>query len=131
MFQMTDATFAEAKGLCIRGHAVVRSNDVPSCWFNRLYFRVVPSHAVELTSAYLDRAVADALARNHILAATPRQMRHLAATIHLCGAHAGELYARNGFHFAEGQRCAEHDPRIYIARVDALTAEFSRLATRQ
>ena len=37
-----------------------------SFWFNWLLFRIMPSHSVELTAAYLDRAVAGALARYRI-----------------------------------------------------------------
>jgi hypothetical protein len=68
------------------------------------------------------------LARNRITHATLQQKQHLAATIHLCGAGAGDLYARHGFHFAEGQRCGDHDPRGYLARVDAMKTLFAHLA---
>jgi len=40
--------FAEAKRYCIHDHVVVEDgpwHDLRSCWFNSLYFRVVPSHA--------------------------------------------------------------------------------------
>jgi hypothetical protein len=131
MYQMTDGTFAEARNFCIRAHQVVPDGPWSawhSCWFNSLYFRVLPSHAVELTSSYLDLHVADILARNRIAGASLQQKQHLAATIHLCGAGAADLYARRGFRFVEGQRCGEHDPRAYLARIDALKHEFSRLA---
>jgi len=77
----------------------------------------VPSHAVELTSAYLDRAVAGALTRHGIRAATPAQKENLAALIHLCGAGVGDRYAKRGLHFAPGLRCGDHDAARYIARV--------------
>lgn len=131
MYQMTDGTFAEARHYCIRDHVVVADGpwkDWHSCWFNGLYFRVIPSHAVELTSAYLDLRVASTLARYRVTRATSQQRQHLAATIHLCGAGAGDLYARHGFHFAPEQRCGDHDPRVYLARVDAMRAAFARLA---
>jgi hypothetical protein len=54
MYQMTDAAFAEARRYCIRHHTVVEDG----CWFNGLYTRVVPSHAIELTAVFLDRKVA-------------------------------------------------------------------------
>lgn len=133
MYQMTDGTFAEARRFCIHDHAVLAEghwNDFRSCWFNKLYFRVIPSHAVELTSAYLDLHVASALARNSIAAASGRQKRHLAAAIHLCGAGAGDLYARRGFRFTEGQMCGDHDPRVYLARIDQLRTEFAQVAAR-
>jgi hypothetical protein len=59
MYQMTDAAFAEARRYCIRHHTVVEDG----CWFNGLYTRVVPSHAIELTAVFLDRKVAAILAR--------------------------------------------------------------------
>jgi hypothetical protein len=131
MYQMTDGTFDEARHFCVHDHAVATEgvwDDVHSCWFNSLYFRVIPSHSVELTSAYLDVHVANTLARYRITHATPLQRQHLAATMHLCGAGAGDLYARHGFHFAAGQRCGDHDPRSYLARVDVMIAIFRQLA---
>jgi hypothetical protein len=134
MYQMTDGTFAEARKSCIRDHAIVQDgpwDDWHSCWFNGFYVRVLPSHAVELTSAYLSLHVASTLARNHIANATLLQKQHLAAAIHLCGAGAGEIYARHGFRFAEGQRCGDHDPRAYLARVDALKKQFTHVAAHE
>ncbi|HSD51650.1 MAG TPA: transglycosylase SLT domain-containing protein, partial [Candidatus Methylomirabilis sp.] len=100
MYQITDATFREAKRYCIHDHVVVEDgpwDDVRSCWFNRLYTRVLPSHAIELTAAWLDRGVAGALGRQRIAAATLQQKQDLAAVIHLCGAGAGGAYAMRGF----------------------------------
>ena len=134
MYQMTDGTFAEAKNYCIHDHTVAQAgawNDWQSCWFNGLYFRVIPSHAVELTAAYLDLHVAGVLARHRISAASILEKQHLAAVIHLCGAGAGDLYVRRGFRFFDGEKCGDHDPRLYLARVDALKTEFTRLAARE
>ncbi len=63
--------------------------------------------------------------------ATPAQVRHLAAVVHLCGAGAAAGYARRGFQFSPGQRCGDHDPRDYLARVDAAREVFARLAAQQ
>ncbi len=134
MYQMTDGTFAEAKHYCIHNHALAQDgpwDDWQSCWFNGLYVRVIPSHAVELTSAFLDLHVASTLARHQIFNASPQEKQHLAAAIHLCGAGAGDFYVRHGFRFVDGQRCGAHDPRIYLAQVDALKAEFTHLAARE
>ena len=131
MYQITDGTFAEARRYCVRDHAVVEAgawHDPRACWFNGLYLRVVPSHAVELTSAYLNVRVAGILARQRIGAATLRQKQDLAAVIHLCGAGAGEAYARRGFKLTEGQRCGDHDVRAYLERLEAMKRTFARLA---
>ncbi len=125
MYQITDGTFREAKRYCIHDHVAVEEG----CWFNSLYLRVVPSHAVEMTSAYLDQRVAAALARLRISAATLEQKQDLAALMHLCGAAAGEAYAKRGWLLAPGQRCGGHDPQAYLAQVRSLRRQFARLST--
>jgi hypothetical protein len=131
MYQITDPTFREAKRYCIRDHAVVETGawyDVRSCWFNALYTRVVPSHSVELTSALLDRGVADTMQRLSIGAARLQDKQDLAAVIHLCGAGGGDAYAQRGFRLTPGQRCGDHDVGRYLAQVNALKRQFVRLA---
>jgi hypothetical protein len=131
MFQIIDGTFAEARRYCIHDHVVVEEGPwrkPRSCWFNALYTRVVPAHAVEMTAALLDRTVARTLARNRKTTASLQQRQNLAAIIHLCGDGAGDGYARRGFRFRGGQRCGDHDPRRYLARVNTLKRQFARLA---
>lgn len=131
MYQITDGTFAEARRYCIHDHTVVEDgpwNDWRSCWFNRLYTRVIPADAVELTAAYLDHNVKSVLERHHISFATLQQKQDLAAVIHLCGVGAGSTYGGRGLHLRESQRCGDHDVRGYIARVDAMKRVFAMLA---
>jgi hypothetical protein len=132
MYQITDATFREARRFCIHDHVVVEVgawHDIHACWFNGLYSRVIPSHAIEMTSAMLDRGVAETLERHHIRVATLAQKQDLAAVIHLCGAGAGDAYARRGFRLAPRQRCGDHDPARYIALVNSMKRQFARLGT--
>ncbi|MHB1141903.1 MAG: lytic transglycosylase domain-containing protein [Sulfuricaulis sp.] len=131
MYQITDATFAEARRYCIHDHVVVEDGPwhaLRSCWFNSLYTRVVPSHAAELTSAWLDRHVAGALERHRITGAALRQKQDLAAVIHLCGAGAGNVYARRGLRLNDGQRCGDHDVRAYLSKLSAMRRVFARMA---
>jgi hypothetical protein len=131
MFQITDATFREARRYCIHDHVVVeegRWDDLRACWFNALYTRVVPTHAVELTAALLDRQVARAVQRRGV-AASVGQQHDLAAVIHLCGAGAGDLYVQRGFRLTPAQRCGDHDVARYLAQVNGLKRHFLRLAT--
>lgn len=130
MYQITDGTFQIARRYCVHDHVVVGDgpwDDFHSCWFNSLYTRTVPSHAVELTSAYLDRAVADTLRRRRAGGASLGQKQNLAALIHLCGAGAGESYARRGLRLTAGQRCGDHEARVYIARVNAMKNVFAKM----
>jgi hypothetical protein len=130
MYQITDGTFHEATRYCIHDHLVVEDGPwhaVHSCWFNRLYTRVVPSHAIELTAAWLDRGVARAL-EGRPNAATTLQQQDLAAVIHLCGARAGAAFAARDFRLIPRQECGDHDVRHYLAQVNALKRQFARLA---
>src|ERR1700761_710153 len=130
MYQITDGTFEEAKHYCIRDHVVVEDGpwkDWDSCWFNNFYIRVIPSHSIELTSSYLDRAVVATLQRHHVAQATALQKRELAAVIHLCGAGAGDLFARHRFRLNDGQKCGDHEVRVYVARVNTMESVFTKL----
>ncbi|HVN46293.1 MAG TPA: hypothetical protein VMT66_13780, partial [Steroidobacteraceae bacterium] len=134
MYQITDGTFAEARRYCIHHHALVQEgawDDWGSCWFNRLYLRVVPRDAIELTAAYLDLKVNAILAQSTHSLPSRAQQQHLAAVVHLCGAGAAAAYARRGFRFVAGQRCGPHDPRAYLQQVDEMVSEFARLAAAE
>ena len=134
MYQITDATFREARRYCIHDHVVVEEgawHDLHSCWLNGLYTRVVPSHAVELTAALLDRSVAQTLPPRQLAGATLTQKQNLAAVTHLCGAGPAGAYARRGFRLTERQRCGDHDVGRYLAHVNALKREFARLAAAE
>jgi hypothetical protein len=127
MYQITDPTFREARRFCVRDH-VVREDE---CWLRGLYTRVLPSHAVEMTAALLDRDVARILERRRIVRAAPRQKQDLAALIHLCGAGGGDDFARRGLRLAPGQRCGDHDAAAYLTRVNAMKQQFARLAAAE
>lgn len=132
MFQITNGTFQEAKRFCIHDHTVVEEGpwyDMRSCWFNSLYARVVPSHAIEMTAAYLDRQVARTLAGHRGGAATLQQKQDLAVVIHLCGAGAGRAFARRGFRLSPHERCGDHDANLYVTRVRAMRRQFARLGS--
>lgn len=131
MYQLTDGTFAQAKRYCIRDHHVLEDgpwDDWHSCWFNSLYMRVIPSDAIEMTSAYLDRAVTDTLLARHVRRASLQQKQDLATIIHLCGAGEGDLYVRRGFSLLRGQLCGEQAAQAYLERVNAMKRLFDRLS---
>jgi len=125
MYQITDAAFSEARRYCIRDHTVVEDN----CWFNGLYTRNVPSHAVELAAIFLDRHLTAILSLQRNRSATPEQKQDVAAVIYLCGAGPAEGFARRGFKLTPGERCGDQDVATYLADVKAMKAEFRRLAS--
>jgi len=124
LYQMTDPALAEASRYCIRRHTVVATD----CWFNSLYIRALPSHATELAAVYLDRNVSGVLASAPNGKASPQQKQDLAALIHLCGAGPARAFMRRGFQPAAGERCGDHLVAAYLAKVNGMKRQFSRLA---
>jgi hypothetical protein len=131
MYQITDGTFEQAKRYCIHEHRVAEDgpwHDQNSCWFNSLYTRILPSHAIQLTSALLDRRITSAIALRPNGSVTLQQKQSLASVIHLCGATAGRAYVTRNFRLTPRQRCGGHDARDYLTRVNAMKQQFARLA---
>lgn len=124
LFQMTDPAFADAARFCVRGNTVTDNG----CGFSSLYIRAIPSHAIELASVYLDRQVADVLARAGDVKASREQRQDLAAFIHLCGAGPATAYARRKFQMIADERCGDHLVAAYISKVNAMKRQFLRLA---
>lgn len=124
LYQMTDAAYTEASRYCIRRHTVVDAE----CWFNSLYIRGVPSHAIELAAVYLDRNVAAVLAYAPDKTASPQEKQDLAAVVHLCGGRPARAFARRGFHVMAGERCGDHLVTTYLAKVNGMKRQFLRLA---
>jgi hypothetical protein len=123
LFQTTDPAYAEVSHYCIRNNAVVDDD----CGFSP-YIRIVPSHAVELASIYLDRNVTAVLARAPNAKPSAQQKQDLATLIHLCGAGPALAFARRGFQMMAGERCGDHLVAAYLARVNAMKRQFLRLA---
>jgi hypothetical protein len=132
MFQITDGTFNDARKYCIRDHQVVSEgpwHDLRSCWFNSLYTRTIPSHATEMTAAYLHRSVANTLALQRRAKVSLAHKQKLAAVIHLCGLRRGETFVAREFRPRPTERCGTHSLVRYLEQVDAMTKTFGRLRT--
>lgn len=131
MFQITDGTFAMARKYCIRNHSVVAEgpwHDLNSCWFNNFYARNLPSHAIEMTAAYLHQSVVGTLAIRRKTKVTPAQKEKLAAVIHLCGLKRGATFAARGFRVIPGESCGDHSLQGYLAQIELMKTRFARLA---
>ena len=131
MYQITDGTFRQAARYCIHDHMVVedgRWHDLRSCWFNIFYTRLLPSHAIELTAALLDRQVAQAIESRRPDGVTLEQKQNLAAVVHLCGFGKGRAYAARLFRLTPHQRCGDHDVKAYLARIKALKYQFAKFS---
>lgn len=131
MFQITDGTFAQARKYCVRDHTVLTAGpwgDPDSCWFNSLYTRTWPSHATEMTVAYLHQSVVDTLAARPKLKASLGQKQKLAAVIHLCGLRRGESFAARGFRLTQDEHCGSHSLQRYLNRIELMKKRFAKMA---
>jgi hypothetical protein len=128
LYQMTDGTFADAARYCIRDHIVVERS-TGTCWSEQLYNRLLPSHAIELTAAHLDRSVSAILGPKS--KATMLQKQDLAALTHLCGAGVARDFARRGFRLTAGEKCGDHSAEGYLGRVEVMIRRFQEMAHRE
>ena len=133
MYQMTDGTFAEARHYCVHDHEVATEgawDDVHSCWLKQLYIRVIPSHAVELTSAYLDVHVGSTWRCNRLQGDAAAEAAP-GGSSPLCGAGAGDSTPAMVSISRTGSAVATADPRVYIGRVDTMMSVFAHLAAEE
>lgn len=125
LFQLTDATYAEAKSFCIRGGQVFKQfADEGPCWKNFYYSRLVPSHAIEMTAARLHYHVEDLQRTFGRRQATLEQLQSLAAVIHLCGVGRGEQLIRANFDLDQISNCGSHSPKAYYRKIRSLQSMF-------
>ncbi len=131
MYQITDGTFDEAAQYCIHDHQVVEEgpwHDFQSCWFNSLYLRILPSHAIELTAAYLHSRIIQTIGPQRMGTVPLQRKQNLAAIIHLCGAGAGRAYAARGFRLTPHQHCGDHNASKYLKQINQLKDRFANRA---
>lgn len=127
MFQITEGTFAEARRFCVRnGQAYRDPGDGSTCWGSFAYSRLIPSHAIEMTSARLHYQVERTLSGTKRKNAAAHEKQALATVIHLCGAGKGERFARLRFSADRLGRCGDHNPAAYLGRVRQLQERFKR-----
>ena len=91
----------------------------------------MPSHAIEVTSVFLDRNVATILAGRPHVAASPQEKQDLAAIVHLCGAGTAKHFVHRGFRLVAGERCGDHDVATYLAEVNTMKRQFLHLAANR
>ena len=87
-----------------------------------------PSHAIELTSVYLDPNVSAALGGVDDVTAHRAAEAGSRRLIHLCGAGPATAFARRNFRMDASERCGDHLVSVYVARVNAMKRQFVRLA---
>lgn len=133
LFQMTDATFEEAKRFCIQNGSAVHEDDYRSefggCWFNWAYMRLWPSHAIEMTSARLHFVVEELLNESQRKASLIQKQK-LAAIVHLCGRQKGRRLIQLGFNTRRIGKCGSHKAAKYVSKVFRMKNRFQRLAQK-
>lgn len=120
LYQYTKPTFQDAKRFCIHNNEVVLAGpvwDPTSCWFNGLYSRLWPSHAIEMTSARLHHYATRILKRKGLSNVSLENKQKLASIIHLCGVGKGRRFADARFRFSAVPKCGSHATSAYYYRI--------------
>jgi hypothetical protein len=128
LYQYTKPTFRDAKRFCIHDHKVtIRKQfpDLTGCWFNGLYSRFWPSHAVEMTSARLHFYTVELLKKNGLEHIPLNKKHQLAAMIHLCGVSKGDRFVKAGFDFDKLSKCGSHGTRNYFRRIERAMSKMT------
>jgi hypothetical protein len=131
MLQMTDGTFDQAKHFCvIDGKVYTDTSKEKKCYLTSLYNRLIPSHSIEMTAAWLHWNVQDIindLPKKKSKKITNVQKRKLAAVIHLCGGRRAEVFAARKFTFKRGETCGTLSTRHYVERVQKYEKLFRKI----
>ncbi len=129
---MTDGNFEQAKRYCVvNGRVYSVSSKDTKCYLTSLYSRLIPSHAIEMTSAWLHlnvQGIVDSLPKKKAKKVSLEKRRKLAAVIHLCGEKRGESFAARNFNFRSGETCGTLNARNYVARVLKYEKLFKRIS---
>ncbi len=129
LYQITDGFYKRAKNYCIKEGKVVRKNPwfkFKNCWTRLFYSRLVPSHAIEMTSAYLTLTT-DKILKKYKKKGVRRAVRQtIAAITHLCGSAVAKSYVRRNFRARKGRKCGSHNLSRYIKRIKAYQKAFIR-----
>ncbi len=131
LFQYTQPTFQDAKRFCIHNHNLATQGEffsLRSCWFNSMYSRFWPSHAIEMTSARLHYYVKRILRKTGFSKVSVLKQQKLAAIIHLCGVRKGEKFAKSGFSFSAVAKCGSHSSQAYFNRIHRLAKKYKKLS---
>ena len=129
MFQLTDGTF-RGERYCIHNHMVVEDGPGMICTYllvQQLYTRIVPSHAIELTAALLDRPGRRGDRFPRSASSTRQQKRDLILSSTSAEREPARLRCSRVPPRAH-QKCGDHHASSYLARVNGLKVQFARLA---
>ncbi len=133
LFQMTDGTYRRASQLCVVDKKVMVRKpwyEFGPCWTRWIYSRLIPSHSIEMTSAYLTWTTYRLLKRARATGVNKARMQTVAAITHLCGERVADEYIRNGFRISGSRTCGSHSLAKYVTRVKAYYNAFSSAAQR-
>ncbi len=129
LYQITDGFYNQAKNYCINSGKVKRRKpwyEFDTCWTRLFYSRLYPSHAIEMTSAYLTLTTRKILRRFGKKKVKRSVKQTVAAISHLCGKRVAYQYVKRNFKAPKGKKCGSHSLSRYVKRVKAYQKAFQR-----
>ena len=129
LYQITDGFYKQAQKYCVVKGSVKRRRpwyEFSTCWSRLVYSRLFPSHAIEMTSAYLTLTTNKILKRFGKHKAKRSVKQTVAAISHLCGKRVAYNYVKRNFKAKRGKKCGTHSLSRYIKRIKAYQKAFQR-----
>jgi len=132
LYQFTEPTFEAAKSYCFvagKPRVKVGGQIFGRCWRSAIYQRFIPSHNIELTSAYLNLVLKNI---NQKIRAklSSNKLRKIASMVHLCGKGKIGRLVRRGFNFSRMGHCGSHHVASYVNSVASLEQKFKKIASK-
>lgn len=109
LLQVTKPTWDRVIKYCQNAKASLR-NRYCNHWFGS--YRVLPSHAIELTSFWFLKHL------KQWRALSPENTRKSLSVLHLCGPAKAKRFIRKSFQWAALGRCGSHSPKSYYSKIE-------------
>ena len=133
LLQITEGNFGLARTLCVKAGRVAKEGawyDPEACKLTILYSRLLGSHSIEMTSAFLHFNVQKIVARLR-RPVSLRDKQKLAAVIHLCGPGKGPAFVRSKFNADALGTCGTQPVGSYVRLAMKYRAQFSQMAAAE
>ena len=133
LYQITDDFYGRAQNYCVEKGRIRRRKPwyaFSTCWNRLFYSRLYPSHAIEMTSAYLTLTTRKLLKRFGKKKVRRPVQQTVAAIRHFCGKRIAYQYVKRDFKAIRGQKCDSQSLSRYIQRVKAYQKAFQRAAQK-
>lgn len=124
ILQITDGTWRDMKKYCLGTGGVQSASKLGACPGNIFRFRIFPSHAIHLVSAWFHKKSED-------LNVGKQLRRKYLSVLHLCGFRKAKELKSKSFNLKRIGNCGSHSPSRYFSRVERAYNYMKKLSQKK